>query len=316
MLTLEGDIERIHDPVIIKEKDTYYVFCTGRLPGATGTIPIRRSKDLRKWTLSGTVFDKLPDWALKAVPGARDAWAPDISFFSGKYHLYYSVSTFGRNRSAIGLATTPTLDPASPEYRWTDQGMVIESTPGADDWNAIDPNLVIEKKDKLWLTWGSFWGGIKMRRIDPATGKASDKDTTLYSLCSRPRSAPGVAPGVPGAVEAPFIVRHGKYWYLFVSYDFCCRGAKSDYYVVAGRSKEITGPYAGKDGRPLISGGGTLVVPPRSSKWNGAGHQAVLRERNTDYLLFHAYDPTTGRPSLRISTMVWDGGWPRVAAAP
>ena len=84
----------------------------------------------------------------------------------------------------------------------------------------------------MWLTWGSFWGGIKMRRVDPATGKLSTTDTTLHSLTSRPREQP-----ISGSVEAPFIVRHGGYWYLFVSFDRCCRGADSTYNIVVGRSQ-------------------------------------------------------------------------------
>jgi arabinan endo-1,5-alpha-L-arabinosidase len=124
------------------------------------------------------------------------------------------VSSFGSRNSAIGLATTRTLDPSSSDYRWVDEGMVLRSYVETDDWNAIDPNLVIEDEKNVWLTWGSFWGGIKMRRVDPATGKLSETDTTMHSLSSRTREQP-----VNGAVEAPFIVRHGDYWYLFVSFD-------------------------------------------------------------------------------------------------
>jgi arabinan endo-1,5-alpha-L-arabinosidase len=142
------------------------------------------------------------------------------------YHLYYSVSSFGSRNSAIGLATTRTLDPSSPEYRWTDEGMVLRSYQEKDDWNAIDPNLVLEG-DRAWLVWGSFWGGIKMRRVDPSSGKLSGADETMHSLSSRPREQP-----INGSVEAPFIVRHGDYWYLFVSFDRCCRGAESTYNVV------------------------------------------------------------------------------------
>ena len=189
LLTCEGDIERVHDPAIIKEKDTYYVFCTGRRPGG-GNIPIRTSKDLHKWTLSGAVFDKLPEWCRKEVPAAGAAWAPDISFYNGKFHLYYAVSTFGRNASAIGLATNVTLDPASPHYKWEDEGMVVRSTPGVDDFNTIDANLVVEDSHNVWLNWGSFWGGIKMRKLDPATGKFSGTGGPLYSLCARPRTNP------------------------------------------------------------------------------------------------------------------------------
>ena len=106
---------------------------------------------------------------------------------------------------------------------------------------------------------------IKMRRIDPATGKLSTTDTQMYSLSSRPREQP-----IGGSVEAPFIIRHGKYWYLFVSFDRCCRGARSTYNVVVGRSKSVTGPYVDKDGTPMTDGGGTLVIEATTPNWRGA----------------------------------------------
>ena len=311
MLDLSGDL-RVHDPVMIREGDTYYVFSTGG-GRRSGIIPIRRSKDMYEWEQCGAVFKELPKWCFEEIPGTRGAWAPDISYFNGKYHLYYSVSTFGKNNSAIGLVTNKTLDPDSPDYKWEDQGMVVRSTQGEDDWNAIDANLVIEDDEKMWLCWGSFWSGIKMKRIDPATGKLSSKDTTLYSLSARPREGEHQTPPIEGAVEAPFIVKHGKYWYLFVSFDFCCRGANSTYNIVVGRSKDITGPYVDRDGRPMMKGGGTQVIKATGENWKGPGHNGIYMEPGTDFLVFHAYDGETGRSELKISTMTWPGGWPKVA---
>jgi arabinan endo-1,5-alpha-L-arabinosidase len=311
MLKLEGDVEPVHDPVIMKEGSTYYVFCTGRAPGGGGIIPIRCSTDLRKWTLCGSVFPKLPEWASKEIPKARDAWAPDISFYNGKYHLYYAVSSFGSRDSAIGLATNLTLDPKSPKYKWVDEGMVIRSYVDKDDWNAIDANLYIENKNNVWLNWGSFWGGIKMRRLDFKTGKLATTDTTMYSLASRPREQP-----IGGSIEAPFLVKHGGYYYLFVSFDRCCRGAKSTYNVVVGRSKKVIGPYVDKSGKSMTEGGGSLVIEGTTPNWRGPGHEAVLQEKGGDYLIFHAYDGKTGRSSLHISTMAWEDGWPKVGALP
>lgn len=315
VLTLEGDL-RVHDPVIIKEDDTYYVFSTGGGRRSGGVIPIRSSKDLTHWKEIGYVFESLPEWAPKEIPGARGAWAPDISYYNGKYHLYYSVSTFGRNNSAIGLATNKTLDPNSPDYKWEDQGMVVRSTEGKDDWNAIDANLVFENENSVWLCWGSFWSGIKMRRVDYQTGKLSTEDTTLYSLSSRPREHEHQTPPVEGAVEAPFIIKHGRYWYLFVSFDFCCRGAKSTYNIVVGRSRNITGPYVARDGTPMTEGGGTQVIEATTPNWRGPGHNSVLQDSGGDYLVFHAYDGQTGRSELKISTMIWEDGWPRVGELP
>jgi arabinan endo-1,5-alpha-L-arabinosidase len=314
VLELKGDL-RVHDPAIIRAGDTFYVFSTGVGRG-DGVIPVRSSKDLHEWTRCGFVFEKLPDWARQEIPGARGAWAPDISYFNGKYHLYYSVSTFGKNDSAIGLATNQTLDQNSPDYKWIDQGLVVRSRGGKDDFNAIDPQLVVEDQQNVWLCWGSFWGGIKMRRIDPQTGKLSTEDNTLYSLASRPRTESRQTPPVEGAIEAPFIVRHGDYWYLFASFDLCCRGVKSTYKVMVGRSSKLTGPYVDRAGKPMTEGGGTLVIEATTPNWRGPGHEAVLQDKTGDYLVFHAYQGKTGRPELKISTMVWEDGWPRVGALP
>ena len=121
VLPLEGDLEGVHDPVIVKQGDTYYVFSTNGRPGAL--IPSRCSQDLRRWSLCGHVFDQLPEWARQEIPGARAPWAPDISYFNGTYHLYYSVSTFGKNESAIGPPSTTTCRSRSRCTNSERQGM-------------------------------------------------------------------------------------------------------------------------------------------------------------------------------------------------
>ncbi len=314
MLELQGRL-RVHDPVIIKEADTYYVFATGGRPGR-GFIPVMTSPDMIHWEPGGNVFDELPEWAPIEIPGTRGIWAPDISYFNGLYHIYYSISTFGKNNSAIGLATNKTLNPESPDYEWIDHGMVVRSTSGIDDFNAIDANIAIEDKNNIWLSWGSFWGGIKMRKIDPETGMPSTEDTTVYSLCSRPRHGEQQTPPLQGAVEAPFIIKHGKYWYLFASFDLCCRGADSTYNIVVGRAKKITGPYVDKDGKSMLEGGGSVVIEATTPNWRGPGHCAVFSEKGTDYLVFHAYHGETGRSELKISTLAWEKGWPMAAELP
>jgi arabinan endo-1,5-alpha-L-arabinosidase len=300
MLILEGDISPIHDPAMIREGANYYVFATNRFQGKL--VPMFCSPDLRHWRFCGNVFDTVPEWALKEVPGARGIWAPDIALVNGRYFLYYSVSTFGSNRSVIGLITNQTLDPTKPEYHWVDEGRVIGST-SEDDWNAIDPNLVVSTDGGLWLAFGSFWSGIKMRRLDADTGKLSEKDTTLYSLASR-------RPLQPPAIEAPSIVRKGKFYYLFVSVDLCCRGKESTYKILVGRSKDIRGPYKDREGKPMMDGGGTLLLEG-SGDWRGPGGESVLLDSEADLLVFHAYNGITGKPALQISTMVWKKGWPR-----
>jgi len=294
----EGDVRQVHDPSIIKDGDTYYLFST------RAGIAIRCSNDLVHWRLCGDVFAHLPEWAVKDVPGLRGLWAPDVSYFNRQYHLYYSVSTFGSNRSSIGLATNETLDPASEKYRWVDRGKVIGSSV-SDDWNAIDPDVVLDEHDQPWLSFGSFWGGIKLRKLDPSTGKLSTQDETLYSLARRP---------TPGAVEASNIIRKNDYYYLFVSFDFCCRGKDSTYNIRVGRARRLTGPYLDRSGKPMMEGGGTLLLAG-AGRWAGPGHCAVLREKDRDWLVYHAYDTEWhGVSTLRISALRWDSeGWPTIS---
>src|ERR1700722_17207091 len=227
-LALTGDFQGTHDPSVMNEGDTWYVFATGKAKEG-GQFQIRCSTDLHAWKLCRNVFDEVPAWIRQDSPGTKDLWAPDISYFDGEYHLYYAYSLFGKNTSGIALATNKTLNAASPDYRWVDQGLVLRSGGGAD-FNAIDPNLVIDGSGQTWLAFGSFWSGIKMRRIDRATGKLSTEDTRLYSLATRarPANAPPPSPTLPPnweAIEAPFIIYHEGFYYLFVSWELCCRGA-------------------------------------------------------------------------------------------
>jgi arabinan endo-1,5-alpha-L-arabinosidase len=142
----------------------------------------------------------------------------------------------------------------------------------------------------------------------------------LYSLASRkqPANPEPPKPGLPAdwqAIEAPFIVRHGDNYYLFVSYDLCCRGTKSSYKIAVGRSKTVNGPYVDEAGTPMSEGGGTVILSG-NPRWLGPGGESLLmHQANGDILVFHAYDGKTGKPSLQISTVDWTGEWPHIALA-
>lgn len=115
-----GDVTHVHDPCIIKCGDYYYIYSTG------DRIAIRRSPDLTFWHFMDKVFEDIPAWGEREVPGVSNIWAPDIFYNEGICYLYYSLSTFGSNRSCIGLATNTTLDPADPNYKWLDKGKVSD----------------------------------------------------------------------------------------------------------------------------------------------------------------------------------------------
>jgi arabinan endo-1,5-alpha-L-arabinosidase len=299
----------VHDPVLIKEKDTYYVFCTG------WGITVFSSKDLQHWRKEKPVFALPPAWAMAAVPGFKGhIWAPDISYHNGKYYLYYAVSAFGKNTSCIGVAVNTTLDSTDPACKWEDKGLVIQSVPGRDMWNAIDPNLVVDASGVAWLAFGSFWDGIKLVKLKADLLTVAEPQE-WHTIASRPRSfaIPDTAAG-DGAVEAPFIFRKGKYYYLFVSRDYCCRAEKSDYKVVVGRSEKIQGPYLDKNNRPLWQNGGSPVVEGDGVQWYGAGHNAVYTADGTDYFIYHGYDAKDkGRSKLLLRVLQWsEDGWPVV----
>jgi arabinan endo-1,5-alpha-L-arabinosidase len=313
--SLHGDFAFTHDPSIAREGNTYYVFATGAAPGG-GQFAIRCSTNLTDWKLCGHVFDEIPSWIQQVSPKTKDLWAPDISYFAGKYHLYYAYSLFGVNTSGIALATNETLDPTSARYHWKDEGLVLKSIE-TDNFNAIDPNIVIDENKHPWLSFGSFWSGIKMRRIDAATGKLDPADSTLYALASRakPETAAAAKPGLPPdweAIEAPFIVHHKDFYYLFVSFDLCCRGTHSTYRTMVGRAHHVTGPYVDAAGKPMLEGGATQLLAG-NDRWVGPGGESVLERPEGDIIVFHAYDAQTGRPALQVSTLAWEKGWPHAA---
>ena len=297
----------VHDPVMIRQNDKYYLFCTG------AGISVFSSKDMKNWRKERQVFAQTPDWVVKAIPRFRgnSMWAPDISYHNGKYYLYYSVSAFGKNTSCIGLAVNKTLDSSSADYKWIDMGKVIQSVPGRDMWNAIDPNLVVDENGTPWLTFGSFWNGMKLVKLNNDFASVAQPET-WYTVASRPRDF-GVPDSVAGnaAIEGPFIFKKGKYYYLFVSWDYCCRAEKSNYKVVVGRSEKVMGPYLDKKGVSLDKNGGTPVVEG-NKEWYGAGHNSVYTFDGVDYNIFHGYDAKDrGRSKLIIEQLKWDNeGWP------
>ena len=302
---MTGDTWPVHDPCIIKADGLYHLFCTSQMHAGRGLIAWRTSPDLMAWTLKGDVMPAFPAWVTEALPDTKGAWAPDISYEGGLYRLYYAASLFGKNTSVIGLLTTPTLDTTRPDFGWKDEGLVIASQAG-DDYNAIDPNLVKDGDGRQWLVLGSFWTGLKMTALDPATGKPPHPENrdpkALISVAQRPEQ--------PDAVEASFLIRRGGLYYLFASYDFCCRGVNSTYYTVVGRSASVTGPFVDRDGKSMLEGGGTVVLSA-SERWKGPGHCAVLQDSDADYIVYHAYDAqNNGRPTLRVNRLDWRDGWP------
>lgn len=296
----------VHDPVMAFEDERYYLFYTGM------GIGMLSSEDLKVWKQEKSVLDPAPEWAKTPVPAYRGhTWAPDIIKVGNKWYLYYSCSTFGKNISAIGVAVNNTLNPESPYYKWVDLGMVIKSQPGENDWNAIDPNVILDKKGNPWMTFGSFWDGIQLIKLKKDMKTPSGETKTIARRrkpCDFGHKGENAG---ANAIEAPFLTEKDGWYYLFVSHDYCCKGLNSDYKTLVGRSKNIEGPYLDREGRDMAHGGGTLLIGPNDD-FSGVGHCSVYNFDGEWIFASHGYDKSkNGASKLVIRSIEWDDeGWP------
>ncbi len=298
---LTGDL-RVHDPSrIVKADGRYYLFATGR--GAES----KASDDLVRWRDGPSALDAPAAWMQTIVPGFRGrVWAPDVVKVGDRYLLYYSVSMFGSQTSAIGLAINATLNPGDADYEWVDQGIVIPSNDEAP-YNAIDPAVFLDDDGRLWLTFGSFWGGVYGMELDPATGKRLNPKTPPTHLAQNSERT---------EIEAPCLTKHGGDYYLFVNWGRCCRGVRSTYNVRVGRGQRPLGPFVDRGGVDLADGGGTLFLDAAGDQI-GPGHIGVLVDGDREYVSYHYYDGADrGRSKLAVRRLAWTAdGWPELADA-
>ncbi len=280
----------IHDPsTIIRQGTNYYIFGTG--PG----IRTKSSPNLTNWFIGNPVFYRFPAWTKHSVPAFRGAaWAPDIIHVNDQYYLYYAVSTLGKQVSAIGLVTSPTLEPR--DCHWTDRGPVITST-NESAYNTIDPSVMLDTDGKLWMAFGSYWQGIFLTELNPQTGLRVSTNSPLYHLAWN------------HSIEASCITHHDKFYYLFVNWGQCCRGTNSTYEVRVGRAEKITGPYLDRDGKSLADGGGSPFLQT-SGRYIGPGHIGIVIGE-TNLFSFHYYDgENQARPHPGIGKLSWPNDWP------
>jgi arabinan endo-1,5-alpha-L-arabinosidase len=237
----------IIDPCIIRQNGTFHLFGTG------GGLAEWTSNDMKDWKQEKSVFNKIPTWIYKELPEfAGDLWAPDISYFNGKYYLFYCASLMGQNQSVIGVATNTTLDRADANYQWVDHGLLFKSYQNVSKWNALDPNLSLDDQGNPYLAFGSFWQGIKIVKLNPdGLSVAEDPDSAPIIGSRNSAFATRTYESGPtnNAIEGAFIYKKNGYYYLFASNDYCCRAGNSNYKIVVGRSKSINADYVGQDGR-------------------------------------------------------------------
>ncbi len=282
-----------HDPTIIYEESAglYWMFYT-----ADG-IGVKYSSDAKTWYQGTQIFASAPSWWATYVPSKTDfnVWAPDISYYNGKYNLYYSVSTFGSNVSCIGLMQCTSILKGD----WVDMGLVIRST-SSSKYNCIDPNFVLAGKTP-YLVFGSWYDGIWISRLSSGTMKPNK---SAVQIADRDLSS--------NAIEGACIWNRGNgYYYLFASYDVCCNGVNSTYNIRYGRSKSITGPYLDKNGNSMLDNGGTVLYSSKSNQIGPGGQCIFTTALGNTAMGYHYYDKNNnGTATLGIRDIKTVSGWP------
>lgn len=296
--------EGSHDPTVIEFGGRFFCFCTSG--NSFGVM--RSSDDMTHWKVEGPILPETPTWLTERYRH-RSLWAPDILVLGKKLRMYYCASNWGTNQSVIGLAENDNFNPKKPLEGWHDIGLVMESVPNQDPFNAIDPETIIDESGRHWMFFGSYFGGIYMVELDPTTGKLKN---TSYQLVAKNTGERG------NPLEGAAVCRRNGYYYLFVSYGLAGQGVRSTYRIMVGRSKEVTGPFLGLTGTPMTEGGHTEVLkssPPMFSP----GHCDVTQDSNGRWLMpyhfydgrFHWHGDVWGRPALQIRELLMsDDGWP------
>ncbi|KAJ3546151.1 hypothetical protein NM208_g2136 [Fusarium decemcellulare] len=295
-----GVCNNSHDPSIIRRSDgTYFRFSTG------GKIAIHTAPSIEgPWTYKGAM---LPSGSKIDLAGNQDLWAPDVIQIGNLYYVYYTVSSFGVQNSAIGLARSSTMDVGS----WTDVGSTGIRSDGTKAYNAIDANLF--KDGSTWrMYFGSFWKGLFTVQM---------KDTPT-SVASGSASINVIQEPVTTAVEAPYMFKHGSYYYMFCSKGKCCDYVKNkpaagaEYKIMACRSTSATGGFVDKSGKSCTNGGGTVVL--ESHGWvYGPGGQGVYNDPTHGPVLYYHYVDTRigyedGQKKFGWNTIDFSSGWPVV----
>ncbi|HYP80625.1 MAG TPA: family 43 glycosylhydrolase [Steroidobacteraceae bacterium] len=293
-LALDGE-PGMHDPSTILQHDGhFYAFGTG------AGLPFLESADGWQWRRGGTLMSAVPGG--KPGPdvlarGGNNTWAPDVIRMGDRIFVYYAAPGT-QPRAAVGLLVGRSLDPQSAEYKWQDAGAVAWSD-GVEDSNAIDPGVFLDPADgRLWLTYGSYFGYIRLVELDPKTG------TRLHAA----RTPVNIAINS----EASVIIGHDGWYYLFVTHGSCCAGANSTYNIRVGRARRVSGPYLDNMGVDMLQGGGRLFAGSRG-RHIGPGHFGLLDLGGgvQKFSLHYEADLDRGGSSvLDIRPLWWRDGWP------
>jgi arabinan endo-1,5-alpha-L-arabinosidase len=269
----------IHDPSTIMQCDgKYYTFGTGG---------------------GGLISDDGWIWHSGAVrPGG--GVAPDVIHIGDRYYVTYAKGgggLAGGHASNVYVMWTKTLDPQSPDFGFKDE-TVVASSNGVEDCDAIDPAFLLDPTDgRLWLSYGTYFGFIRIVELDPRTGKriADNQPVDIAIDC-----------------EATAMMYRDGWYYLLGTHGTCCDGANSTYNIRVGRSRSVTGPYLDNMGRDMLKGGGKFFVGA-GGHVTGPGHFGLLDLGDGVEKFSCHYEADLeqgGRSVLGIRPLLWKDGWP------
>ncbi|KAF1847416.1 glycoside hydrolase family 43 protein [Cucurbitaria berberidis CBS 394.84] len=298
-MACSGECGNAHDPALIRRDDgKYYRFSTGN------KISIHTAPSITgPWTYKGAA---IPNGSKINLKGKDDLWAPDVTKVGNTYYLYYSVSSFGSQDSAIGVATSTNLD------TWTDLGATGIASKAGKNYNAIDPALYWDGS-KFVMSFGSFWGDLFSTNMQNPPVKAA-AGAAAIGIAFKPEGE--------HAQEGAFIAKNGNYHYLFFSFGKCChfdqnRPAKGqEYKIQVCRSTSATGGFVDKAGKKCTEGGGTTVLESHGFVY-GPGGQGVYYDPKLGPVLYYHYVDTRigyadGQKKFGINQINFSSGWPVV----
>ena len=275
-LALDG-VVNIHDPsTIVQCNGKFYTWGTGG---------------------SGLVSDDGWTWR-RGAQLPRRGLAPDVIHIGDRWYVYTAANIGAQPKAAVNMIWSKTLDPDAPDYKWNEGG-VVASSDGVEDSNAIDPGLFLDPTTgRLWLTYGSYFGYIRLVELNPRTGTRLNPNDTPVNLAIN--------------CEASDMMYHEGWYYLLATHGSCCRGADSGYNIRVGRSRTVTGPYLDAEGIDMIQGGGKLLIGS-GGRVIGAGHFGLLDlgDGVQKFSIHWEADLDRGGASvLDIRPLLWRDGWP------
>ncbi|MCX6950568.1 MAG: arabinan endo-1,5-alpha-L-arabinosidase, partial [Verrucomicrobia bacterium] len=251
------------------------------------------------WGTGGNPLVSDDGWTWRQGTGTpRTGLAPDVIHAGDRYYMYIARNVGAQPKAEIEMLSNKTLDPDSPDFKW-EQGGIVATTDGIEDCNGIDPGVLLDPNGRLWLTYGSYFGYIRVLELNPRTGKRLDPNSKPVDVAIN--------------CEASIMIYQDGWYYLLATHGSCCQGANSNYNLRVGRSRSATGPFVDHDGLDMMQGGGKLFLGSES-RLVGPGHFGRFEISHGVEVFSYHYEEDLDHPgnfgNLAIRPLLWRDGWP------